>query len=131
MTKFSNEVPEIYKRCHDVFGVNWSKGVIITYGDTVYCKFDLPDYKIVHEEVHVVQQASVGPSFWWERYFADPSFRLQEELEAYRAEYKFIHKNVKDRNQKFKMLHEICTDLSGPMYGDIISYDDAIRMIKS
>jgi len=36
--KQSREIPEIYWELKKHFKINWGKGVIITYGDIVYCK---------------------------------------------------------------------------------------------
>lgn len=41
---------------------------------------------IAHEMVHVRQQAATGWLAWWWRYLTDESFRLDQELEAYRVQ---------------------------------------------
>ena len=125
MTRFIHEEkPSIYDRLHEVFGVEWDEGIIITYGDCVYCKYPIPPSKEVHEFVHVDQQLAYGVQKWWNRYITDPEFRLSQELEAYSTEVAWIKKNVKDRNEKFRMIRQICFDLSSPIYGRIISYKE-------
>lgn len=104
---FSKQIPPVYEKCHEQFGVNWSKGVIITYGDTIYCKYDLTPDKIAHESVHVKQQSKMDKDVWWDRYFSDSKFRLQQELEAYRAEANFIRRTVGDRNDRARLFRDI------------------------
>jgi hypothetical protein len=116
----SKEQPEIYKTLHEKFGVEWDSGVIITYGDTVYCKYDLPEQKIVHEQVHIDQQKN--PKEWWEKYLLDPKFRLFQEVQAYRAECRYLEKTIKDRNKLSLRIHDICKDISSSMYGGIVPY---------
>ena len=78
---------------------------IFTYGDTIYNPGDneLPDHLIEHEDTHSKQQGD-DPDAWWLRYVNDPYFRLQQEIEAYVNQYKFICKQVTDRNKRFLIL---------------------------
>lgn len=126
--KISHEIPEIYYKCHKQFGVEWDRGIIITYGDTIYYKLELSDQKLVHEAVHVGQQTD--PVAWWKRYLEDPGFRLSQELEAYQAEAKFLKQSIKDRNKKFMAIRQIAQDLSGPIYGFVIDYNKAFELLK-
>lgn len=128
--KVSSEIPDIYYICKSKFGVNWDDGIIFTYGDTVYSKYPLDEFKVVHEGVHVVQQTSMGKEEWWDRYLKDVEFRLSQELEAYTAEVKYIKENVKDRNEKSRLIHRICKDISSAIYGNIISYQEASKLLK-
>ncbi len=128
--KVSNRIPEIYEKCRNQFGVDWERGVIITYGDTVYCKHSLPEHKIAHEYAHVIQQLNMGTEIWWKKYLTDKEFRLSQEVEAYQAEADYITKNIKDRNQRFNLLRQIYLDLSSSMYGNICSYSEAKKLIK-
>ena len=116
----------------EVDSPNWKP--IFCYGDTIYnpTKQDLanrPDL-IVHEEVHMKQQGK-SPDFWWERYFLNPEFRLEQEVEAYRAQYKYMSKHIKDRETLAWFLSEISRDLSSELYGNIISKQDAWSRIRS
>lgn len=128
-TQVSHEIPAIYEECHKRFGVNWSKGVIIAYDGKIHCKFDLPPDKIVHEKTHLAQQKKAGLKEWWDRYLNDDKFRLDQEVEAYRSEYQYVRSNVKDRNRRFNFLHLICVDLSSAMYGNLVDYNEAMRLI--
>jgi hypothetical protein len=123
-----NTKPPIYNKCVEVFGVNWDDGVIFTYGDTIYCKNEIPDYKIAHESTHIKQQGN-NPDEWWARYFVDTEFRLQQEIEAYLAENKILNK-IKDRNARFRIKDFNARCLSGKMYGNIISYNEALKMLN-
>jgi hypothetical protein len=127
--KLSKQKPPIYDKCVEHFGVDWEDGVIFTYGDTIYCKYDLSDNKIVHESTHIRQQGD-DPDGWWEKYFNDSKFRLQQELEAYKNESDWINKNIKDRNHKTQIIVENARALASSMYGNIISFSEAFKLLK-
>ena len=128
--KLSKEKPPIYQKCVDKFGIDWEKGIIFTYGDTIHCKYDLTPDKIVHEKTHIKQQEEYGRDKWWDRYFEDVEFRLSQEIEAYKNEANFIKKNIKDRNSQFKLIHGIAKDLSSSIYGNIITYSEALKLVR-
>ena len=125
----SSECPTIYQKCHDAFGVNWDDGVVITYGDVVYCKYPLSQDLIIHESVHVKQQTDMGVEEWWDKYLIDKEFRLSQEVPAYKEQIKFIVANVKDRNWRFKACHKIWQDMER-MYGNMVSYADAKKLTQ-
>jgi hypothetical protein len=89
MTRVVNVRPPNYARIVETFGP-LPPSVVFAYGDTIYApgaSGPLPPDLVVHEETHFRQQAEVGgPATWWERYLADPEFRLLQEVEAYRAQ---------------------------------------------
>lgn len=121
--------PPNYKEIQKHFPeADFEKGILFTYGDTCYCK-QITDDLIIHEQTHTKQQTN--PKEWWERYFKDPEFRLSQELEAYKNQWKYIDIKVKDRNLKYKMLNSIASALSGNLYNNIISYDEVIKKIKN
>jgi hypothetical protein len=128
--KQSHEKPEIYDLLKTNFGVNWNKGVIITYGDTIYCKWKVKEPKLTHEKVHIKQQKEMGVDEWWDKYLSDEQFRLQQELEAYKAEIEWIKENVKGFVLKDKMISKIIMDISSDMYGGIISFNKAKNKLK-
>jgi len=125
--KQSHTKPPNWDKLVELFGVSWGK-TVVTYGDTCYCANPLSLDLEVHEAVHAVQQSN--PVEWWDRYYVDKEFRLSQEIEAYKAQTKFLRKYVKDRNQLHRRLDSISRDLSGAMYGNCISYDEAYRRIK-
>lgn len=106
-----------------------AEGMVFTYGDTIYNPSGayVADHLQIHEQVHMAQQKK--PETWWNKYLIDPRFRLEQELEAYRAQYKFAEKAIKDRNQRARFLHAIASDLASKSYGGIISYLEAIEGI--
>lgn len=126
--KILKEKPPIYDKCVEKFGVDWEDGVIFTYGENIYCKNDLPENKIVHESVHIKQQGD-NPDEWWERYFNDTEFRLVQEVEAYRAETQWANYKIRDRNNRMRLIMQNAKDLSSPMYGSIISFQEALKNI--
>lgn len=88
---------------------------------------------IVHEETHGEQQ-DMHPDvakIWWERYLHDPEFRVEQEAEAYGAQYRFICRQKKDRNARTRWLNTLANALSGPMYGNVCSYAEAIEKIRT
>lgn len=127
--KYSNQKPEIYDTLHEAFGVEWNQGIIITYGDTVYCKYPLDTDKEVHEQVHIDQQAFYGVTEWWDRYLEDPQFRFEQELEAYKAEAEFVRKHMPDRNKRVQLIHRMCKDLSSSNYGNVCTFSEAKKLL--
>lgn len=110
--------------------------VIFTYGDTIYNpgggKID-PSL-MVHEEVHMLQQGD-DPQGWWDKYVTDVQFRLDQEVEAYRTQYKFYLENYCMKNGKVrrsrlsKFIRRVAGDLSSSIYGGIVTYDQAVELI--
>jgi len=97
---------------------------IMVWGDTSYTTHELPDHLIAHEETHIRQQKNkLLGLVWWTRYVFSKKFRLSQELEAYRSQYKVSGDPM--------VLHQIAKDLSGELYGNLISYDEAIKQIKN
>lgn len=128
--KIEHIKPPNWDKIVERFPVKWNKGVIVTYGDKIYCDSDIGTQKEVHECVHIGQQKRVGVDKWWEKYLADPSFVFSQELEAYTAEVKWIRKQTKDKNQRFKAIRQVCLDFSSPMYGNVIDYENATKIFN-
>lgn len=95
------------------YGAKWGR-TVVTYGMNIHAAHVPSANVVAHECVHVVQQTQSGltPEQWWERYHADPIFRLSQELEAYRAQADFLMKNVKDRNALSREIDRIARDLA-------------------
>lgn len=106
-------------------------GTVFTYGDTIYAPNlkSLPDHLLTHENIHVIQQGK-DPKGWWKKYLNDPKWRAEQELEAYKAQYKYASEFVKDRNKITRFLHNLASDLSSEMYGNCIDYLEAMKKIK-
>lgn len=123
--RFSKEKPPIYEECVKRFGVNWKKGIIFTYGDTIHCRFKPHKWKVEHEKVHIRQQEEVGPEAWWNRYFEDEAFRVDQEVEAYRAEIGWLSMYERNIKRRLELIERAVRDLSGPIYGNVLTYDQA------
>jgi len=136
--KIKNEYPPNYKDIVDTLGTP-SDHVIYCYGDTIYNpsgKEITPDFEI-HEKVHSKQQGG-APDLWWDKYLTDSGFRLNQEIEAYGAQYQFACKLIDEirggAKMKKWMLESMARALSGKEYGGIIGYNQAetaIRKYKS
>ena len=84
---------------------------------------------ISHEKVHFKQQDG-DPEAWWEKYLADVDFRLEQEIESHRAEYKEFCKGVRQRETRVRYLSEIALRLAGPLYGGKITHREAMKRIR-
>lgn len=126
---FSTEKPKIYSKLHDKFGVDWDKGIIITCGETIHCKHQLQPQKVHHEVTHTLQQEEIGEDNWWTKYLSDVSFRLEQEVQAYEVEAKWIMDNVKDKNLRYELIRGIWIDLSSSIYGNIVTFEQAKTLI--
>lgn len=129
--KIVNDFPPIYDEILN-HGMKPTEATIYTYGDSIFNphKNDLSYDILAHEEVHANQQGD-KPMEWWDKYLINKDFRIQEESEAYGAQYAFICNSVKDRNARSRILHSIAMILSGPIYGNAISYQEATNMVRS
>ena len=123
--KILKDYPPNYRQIKEKF--NPPIRAVFTYGDTLYCPSSdkIPPDLLVHETVHSLQQGR-QPEIWWDAYFKDPTFRLNEELKAYRNQFQFYKKKNK---AWMPFLKRIASDLSSPMYGNIISYKEAMSKI--
>ena len=99
---------------------------IFAYDGAIYCDFDLPPDLIAHEERHLAQQKRYGLEVWVENFLKDSKYRLKMEIDAYQYQLK----SIKDREFRNKIRIESAKSLSGPLYGNIISKSDALRLLK-
>lgn len=103
-------------------------GIIFTYGNTIYCPAGntaLPTHLIAHEQIHANEQARMGIEAWWDQYLADRSFRLNQEVLAYRKQYRSCH----NRTERKQVLQHITRDLAGEMYGRVVDKQTARELI--
>lgn len=127
--EFSTEKPPNWDKLVELYNAEWGP-TVVTYGDTIYSAHELSPDLIAHERVHVEQQTKMGAEMWWDMFYQSPQFRLEQELEAYRAQYRFLKTQTKNRNLLAQKLAKIATDLSSYRYGNIISYPQALAAIK-
>lgn len=120
----------IYEALHAKFGVEWTDGIIFVYDADIYCAYDIPKQKLVHENVHIEQQKSMGAEAWWKKYFEEEGFRLAQEVEAYRKEWDWVRGQDWPRFQKTRALIGMCTDLASPIYGELCTVPEAKDKIQ-
>lgn len=103
-----------------------------TYGDTIYNPYgfeiDLPLQ--AHEETHMHRQNEIGVDEWWRRYLDDPKFRADEEVKAYRVQYRKLRRLTSDRDELKGFLRFVATQLSGSMYGGCVTYEEAMVRVQ-
>ena len=132
--KISSEKPPqwILDAVKKQFDVNWEDNVIFTYGDLITSsRGEMREDLMAHEPYHTQQQSKFGgKDKWWKEYLKNPEFRYKQELEAYRKQYKWTQKNVRDRNESFQYLMHYARSLAGPMYGNISDVNQALKEIK-
>lgn len=139
MTKINHnvqEVSQIYHSYRDAFGlsVDWKNGLMIAALGQIYTLADPSADEIIHEEVHLKQQLAFGHNdiatySWARRYVEDPAFRLQQEIEAYTAQVNFLKENSNRQDRKWR-IKKIAEALSSAMYGNLISYEDALKLFQ-
>jgi len=127
--KIKNKYPPNIDKIREKFP-NLPSGVVFTYGEVIYAPFGKVTSDLrVHEKTHTKQQGD-DPDGWWDKYLADEKFRLKQEAEAYRNQYRFYRETCKVKSRIRPFLEKIANDLSGKIYGNIISFDEAIRLIQ-
>ena len=127
--KILYELPPNYEDiCKHIPAVRKTKTIVFTYGDTVYVPSGnpIPSDLEAHEAVHIERQSN--PAEWWARYLTDVQFRLDEELAAYRVQYAYAVENY-GRDHRRALLTHMTKDLSGAMYGKLITRKEAINLI--
>ena len=129
--KIKKKYPPNYKEILDYFPQANKKGIVFTYGDTLYSptSLNIPKHLLVHEKTHSKQQNEMGIEKWWEKYFTNKKFRFSQELEAYQNQYNFIEKKF-GRHERRVLLRQISKDLSGKLYGNLVSLREAKIKIK-
>ena len=120
--------PPNYAEIEKVFDIR-GKNIVFAYGDVLYNPrgADITNDLMVHEETHKRQQGN-DPASWWSKYLKDVNFRLNQEVEAYRNQFQFYKQKHK---HWMPFLQFISKDLSGKMYGNIISFVDAMSAISA
>jgi len=114
------ERPPVWEMVRAKFKIQDDK-TVFTYGDKLYNPADVPidEFLYAHEQTHQKQHAAYegGPAAWWARYLEDREFRVEQEMEAYRVQYKAFAKQCKDRERCFRFRMQLANDLASPMYG--------------
>lgn len=109
------------------------ENVLFVWGGTIYSKYPVPAHLQIHEETHIKQQrhSKIFGIYWLIRYVFSPKFRLQQEIEAYKNQYRFVKNYLSiSKEEKHRMLMRFSGYLSSELYGNLISIDKAIEKIK-
>ena|SRR3990167_674920 len=128
--KLSEQKPPNYTQILEHFDVK-DKPVVFTFGDCIWNvpkDYKMPEHLLKHEFIHSKQQGD-NPQEWWDKYIADPDFRLEQELEAYAVQYKFVKENFK-RSHSDQFLDNIAHDLASEVYGSMIGFNEGQTKIK-
>ncbi len=129
--KIIDGFPPNYTDIQKVFPNCEEHQAVFCYGDTIFNPFKIymrPDLE-VHEEVHSKQQGKL-PDVWWYKYLNDKAFRLQQEIEAYGTQYAFAKKHTSGKLLDW-VKGKFAESLSGPLYGNLISYGEAESKIRN
>lgn len=124
--------PPLFDKINAKFNVD-GKPVFFTFGDKIYNPMgaNIPPAIMAHEKIHMLRQGVTIES-WWERYIDDDKFRLEEELPAHAAEYRWWLEAPEGKQAlkgfrslaDYHLIH-IAKRLSSPLYGNLISFNDA------
>lgn len=130
--KVVNKLPPNFAKIDSFLPDSEKHQAVFAYGDTIYNPFGsiLTADREAHETIHSIQQGN-NPGKWWDKYLKDPDFRLKQELEAYRGQYKMVKKLVKDREMVHWLLTKCAESISSALYGNIITYQEAYKQIKN
>lgn len=114
--------------CKHIPAVRQQPSIVFTYAPHIYSPrgVELPPDLVVHENVHIKRQTN--PAEWWDKYLTDPAFRLAEEVEAYKAQWAWMLENYNRKDRRL-LLTGITKDLSGAMYGKLVTRKEAIKLI--
>ena len=120
----------VWDRASTLLGANES--TLFAYAPDIYVPGGgaLDDFLIAHERTHLKQQGT-DPDAWWERYFVDPLFRVEQEIAAYRNQLASFAKVHKDRNDRARFTRMIASDFAGPLYGRVITFNAAYTRIMT
>lgn len=107
--KILHEKPPCYdrlKQCFEWIDDAWDNGLYITYGSTLYTVHThIEGHIMAHEEVHARQQEKMDKDEFVERYISDKKFRIEIEIEAYRAQVKWIKEHLSSSDRKSLYRH--------------------------
>lgn len=107
-------------------GFTIDENTIFALGEDIYTNKELTPDLLVHEIQHLKQQQRDGTKEWLYDYLYVPKKRLEYEIDAYRAQLR----SIKDRNHKNKIRLLSARTLSSSLYGNIITYEEALAKLK-
>lgn len=115
-----------------LFNVKSEKNAIYCWGTTMFNPDNvaIPSWIVAHEAVHAAQQTVITTEEWWQLWIDSEAMRLRYEMPAHVVEYRSYCASNPLRNDRRAYLTLIARRLSGKMYGRLISYETARRLIK-
>lgn len=133
MASIVNEKPPVWLLLKMAFPKADLDRVVVAFGNKIYVPFgstDLSGDLIAHEETHLKQQkhSAAVAWVWWQKYIISKSFRRTQELEAYRVQYQYLRRW--NKHEAHAGLLQMVRDFSSEMYGNIITADEALKLIK-
>lgn len=129
--KIIKAYPPNIKEIERVFGPA-IKGNIYAYGDVLYNPDDveITEPFRIHELTHIAQQNG-QPQRWWKKYMYSKEFMIEQEVEAYSNQFNCYRTHRKDGNSRVKYLHRLALTLASPVYGNAITFSEALKKIKT
>lgn len=129
--RIAEDYPPLFDEIAERFPAARGKGVIFAFGSIIYnpSGIHISRALFAHETMHGQQQGD-DVTGWWRRYMDDVEFRLEQEIPAHQAEYRFAMLDAKDRNDRRFMTKAIAARLAGPLYGRLITGAEARRILK-
>ena len=123
--------PPNIKEIEKVFNLKGKKP-IFAYSPILYAPMggDLDHPTIIHEQTHFLQQGD-DPKSWWDLYINNKDFRIEQETEAYSNQFQAFKERIEDRNDQAKYLHILATQFSSDLYGNVLEYSEALKLIKN
>jgi len=109
--------------------------VAVSCGRVVYANDrHIPEDFLQHEAVHLEQQGHsyTGAALWWLRYLTSTTFRLEQEVEAFHAQYRWIVANprfwgIRHPREALPLFAE---QLASPLYGSMVGIVEATNLVK-
>lgn len=127
--------PPMYDEIVALFPTATERGVLFCWSDTIF--IPKPDSQgvspqlMVHEDTHRIQQGD-DPAGWWQKYLVSPQFRLEQEIEAHKAEYAFVCEQPGATRFTRRMARNgIAKRLSSSLYCHMISFDRASKLLSA
>lgn len=127
------DFPPLYEEIAAAFKLRRDQGIIFSWGGRVFNPdgLSISPPLAAHEAVHGARQGTVEANIvdWWKRYIDDVRFRLEEEIPAHQAEYRWFIEHG-NRNQRRIALKQTAARLASPLYGRLVGVSTARDMLK-
>lgn len=122
--------PPLFDEIDAVFPVA-GRPILFAFGDRIYNPMGvtISEPLMLHEAVHGGQQGD-DPLAWWRKYLTDRRFRIDMEIPAHQAEYAEFCKTAPSRHHRQVYLKHRAKTLSGPLYGNVMSFENAKLAMK-